>query len=504
LERIGYKHFQGCLIAGALCMELERFTEASGYFARSLQINSESDVALANLGAALYREGKIDQAKIMLEYALELDPKNLFARLNLGGVLQALGKRQENLSNALEAVSIDPTSSLAFNNLGTALTDLEMRSEALHAFQTARILDPKSVDVLINLGMAEAHRENFSGAIECYDQALELVPLEQPDRRNAIRFFRSFLFLQRGQLLDGWEGYEGGFSPLVPITGRRAPARNFPVPRWSGDAQPGKTLLVWREQGLGDEIMFGTCLIDLLASGMNIIFECEHRMVPVWARTYPEFIVRNAIHLQDGSPLLVDYDLEIPLGSLPRLFRGKIEAFEASPRRHLVPDPVLVSEMRDWLKAVTGERTSVGICWRSGMIDPNRAKEYSHLIDWSVLLSNKDLAIVNLQYGECEAELLESEQQYGIAILRPPLDLKNDLERLAALMSCLDVVFSAHTAVLQMAGHLGVRTVSIDPEERFDWPYLGVSSYPWYAKCQTRILKRNLACREQFLKIVSG
>lgn len=121
---------------------------------------------------------------------------------------------------------------------------------------------------------------------------------------------------------------------------------------------------------------------------------------------------------------------------------------------------------------------TVGLCWRSGLRGALRDANYAPLADWAPILTLPGLRLINLQYDECEAELAEAENRFGIAIHRPPLDLKNDLDGAAALTAALDLVVSAGTSVAEMAGALGVPVWRIGPAG--DWTALGTGCRPWY------------------------
>jgi Tfp pilus assembly protein PilF len=454
--------YQALLDQGSVLMSLERFADAAQVYSKMVQIKPNETV-LSNLGAALIRLGRANEAKVVLDYALEINPKNINARINLGGVLQALGMHQENLQNALEAVSIDPTQPLAFNNLGSALFDLAKFPEAKHAFETAILLDSKNLDAQINIANIESKLGSPQASIEAYKKALSLLPPEAKQRAEAIRFYMSFEYLKQGILPEGWDCYEGGFSNLVPVAGARHPRRNFSVPRWNGEVLNGKTLLVWREQGLGDELLFATCLHELEALGGKIIVECDRRLVETFTRSFPKYTVRAEAFLPEQamqSPYK-DFDLHVPFGSLMRYFRRDIKDFERSGA-YIKTDPAKVAKFEERLAPYKEDYRLVGICWRSGKLDPVRNLGYTTLDEWGEVLQTPGFKFVNLQYGECEVELKEAEQKYGVEILRwPDLSLKDDLDDVFALMHCLDVVASVQTAVLVMGGSVGVPTVGV-------------------------------------------
>jgi tetratricopeptide (TPR) repeat protein len=463
-------------------MGLERFEEAAGIYSKMIEINPRQESVLSNLGAALIRLGRPADAKAILDFALEINSKNLHARINLGGVLQALGLQQENLLNALEAVSIDPTEPLAFNNLGSALCDLAKFPEAKHAFETSTLLDPKGVDAQVNLANIESKLGSPQASVEAYKKALSLLPPEAKQRAEAIRFYMSFEYLKQGILPEGWDCYEGGFSNLVPVAGARHPRRNFSVPRWNGESLNGKTLLVWREQGLGDELLFATCLHELEALGGNIIVECDRRLVDTFTRSFPHYTVRAEAFLPEQgmqSPYK-DFDLHVPLGSLMKYFRRDIKDFERSGA-YIKTDPAKVAKFAERLAPYKEDYRLVGICWRSGKLDPVRNLGYTTLDEWGEVLQTPGFKFVNLQYGECEAELKGAEEKYGVEILRwPDLNLKDDLDDVFALMHCLDAVASVQTAVLVMGGSVGVPTVGV---KAGGWTTFGkFSNSPWNSK----------------------
>lgn len=144
-------------------------------------------------------------------------------------------------------------------------------------------------------------------------------------------------------------------------------------------------------------------------------------------------------------------------------------------------DPGKVAAAKLWLERQGVTKPTVGVCWRSGLIDPNRALEYSNLIDWAGVLGSEKVEVVNLQYDDCEAELQRAESKFGRRILRPPFNQRNDLEDVLGLMKTLDFVMSAHTAVLHLSAYSGSKAISIDPTDQLDWPYLGQKNLPWYA-----------------------
>jgi len=470
-------------------IQLEDFQSAVRIYARAFELAPSDPSLAASFGGALLRSGKPHEAKTLLLHCLDLDPKHLAARINLGGVYQALGDLKACLNNALEAVSIDPTNAVAFNNLGSALSDLAMWAEAKHAFETALMLQPTQLDALINLASCEATLGNHANAIKNYEEVLLKLPSEAKQRAEAIRFFASFQYLQLGELKKGWEYYEGGFSTLVPITGARNPKLQTTLPIWNGQDLSNKRILIWREQGIGDEILFASCLPDFLDkyTSTHCTLLCEPRLTRVFERSFPKADVFGQLEEVD----LTQFDYHLPLGSLMRFFRDAIEKFE-SPKPYLVADENLKLELERRLAPYRNEgKKLVGMCWRSGLLGPNRNGGYTNIDDWEFIRDTaKDFAFVSLQYGNAEPELLAAEAAFGVKILRwDDIDLKNDMDSVFALTLSMDMVVTVATSVSAIAGSLGVPTIYVAGR---GWTWLGQETFPWFSNFNELIPEKGL------------
>jgi hypothetical protein len=119
------------------------------------------------------------------------------------------------------------------------------------------------------------------------------------------------------------------------------------------------------------------------------------------------------------------------------------------------------------------------------MLGAKRKKYYSVLDFWGPILKTPGVTFINLQYGDCAAELARASELYGITIhALPDLDLKKDIEGAAALSCAVDLVLSAPTAAAATAASVGTETWFLTAGQT--WPQLGTGEYPWYPK--TRVL----------------
>jgi tetratricopeptide (TPR) repeat protein len=455
-------------------IKTDQFALALNDLAKLVEADPNNQISLLNFGVSLLRCNKTNEALEIFLHLLDLDPKNFGAHLNLCEVYQRLDRPSDQLSVAVKAVAINPQNSMAYVNLGSALGDLKMIAESREAFLTAIALDPKNFNANVNLAMNDLILGNYYECITSFEKILNSENLSV-DEEAFVRWTISSAYLQIGQLEKGWLNYEFGFGLVLGPKGGRS-LEKFPEPKWRGQDLSGKTLIVLREQGLGDEILFSTMYSELEELNTNIIVQCDARLIDIFQRTYTKLnFVPEGVQLEISDENKV---FRLAAGSLMGFFRKKIIDFNR-PIKSLIPDSNLVLDLKNRLSAYKNKKL-VGICWRSGKLLATRNDFYSVLTDWGELLKKPRLQFVSLQYGDCEAEVLDAEKKFGIKILRwPDIDLKNDLEHVFALIKNLDAVVSVTSAPAPMAGAVGTKTYILS--SRYDWVFLGENrNYPWF------------------------
>jgi Flp pilus assembly protein TadD len=475
---------------GAGLVSNSRYELATRVFAKWTQITPNNPEPWSNLGLCLSRTRQLEQAKTVLEYALEIEPDFAPAKNNLCEVYQELGDHKAQLLNALDAVRLQPHSSNAFNNLATALLENGQADDAEHSFETSLMLDPNSFEAGVNLAKIASDRGESKKALSYLDNLYHTHGKTNIRRRELIEYFLSFQYLESGRLKQGWEFYERGFSSLIPGSFTRGPDRKFQVPRWEGSSlSPHQTLMVWREQGIGDEIRFASLLPQLSHLGMRVILECDTRMVDVFQRSFPRFDVRPQQMDSEYMQTAHDYDFHLPIGSLPKLLMNSSEIFDQFGG-FLKPAPFQVARFAQRLAAFEGKR-KVGICWRSHMLAVKRNQKYTMLEDWKEILSAPNTVFVNLQYGDCESEILEIERELGIDIIRwPDVNLKDDFAAVMGIVQNLDLVISPSTSVIPLAGAVGQKTIFIGHPT---WVMLGEKTrYPWFSSVHPVLVDKTL------------
>jgi len=463
------------LLIGEALMRNEQFSKAIPFFAKVVEKDNQNIQALNNFGASLVRNRQLQEALDILLYAIELAPDRVDLYINLGSVYQGLNQPEKSLEVAFKVIELNPSWFMAYNNLGCALGDLALINDAKEAYKTAIALNPNYIPSFINLAQLEIKSGNHTKGVELYEAALLLKNITKGETQ-VVKYYLSHSYLYLGDLIRGWDYYDYGFSDLLP-TGAYRSKRKFTQPQWYGDINEKKTILIWREQGLGDEIFFSTCLTDIHNTNLNVILECDPRLISILVRKYPKFSIRAESLDSKFMSLNTDFDLQIAIGSLPKYFRKNISDFKNKDNFWKV-DPLKSDLIKEKLLPYR-KKILVGICWRSGKLSIERNSNYTALQDWEPLLRNCDYQFINLLHGDCEYEITEVERLFNMKILRwSEIDLKNDLETVLALVSELDCVASVGTAVSTISAAAGVPTLLLVQRS---WDLLGQNNfYPWF------------------------
>ena len=442
------------------------------------------DVAVAHdLGRLAHRLGHLEIAEKLLARYLSRNPGDEEATNNLACVLRDQNRYGEAIDLLRGIIEAFPDRPVLWNALGTVLSESGDMGGSMVFFDEALRLDPgfykaryNRANAMMNLGQART-------AITDMDQAL--VGLTDRTEIATILMAKALTQLLVGDLEAGFETYEVRFDPALDG------AVQFDVfgTRWTpGDSLTGRTLLVYGEQGLGDEVLFGNVLEDTIGAlgpDGRLILALENRLVPLFQRSFPTATViphkslrhlgnfYRGIDLPEPHP---DIDLWTPMGSLFRAFRKRVSDFPVKTG-FLTPDPDRVAHWRGVLdESASGPH--VGLLWKSLKMGGSRARNYSPFDMWRPVLESPGVRFVNLQYGDYDVELAQA-RAAGLAIWTPPgIDLKNDLDDLAALCHALDGVTGPSTATTNLAASVGTPVwLTTGPGA---WPCFGTSGFPCY------------------------
>ncbi|WP_161495028.1 tetratricopeptide repeat protein [Caulobacter sp. BP25] len=409
-------------------------------------------------------------------------PDDLADALELGALLRDQDRYDEALAVVREALRRAPEAAAVWSLLGSIASHQGDDQEARAFHDQAMLLDPISPAILANAAIARLDVGDALGAIEACDTALAHAPT--PAQAAVIRMTRAQARLLAGDLPGGWDDYAARLAPERP----ESLAFDLPWPRLEPDEPlEGLNLLLIGEQGLGDEVMFGGLIGDLIAAlgpGGRLTLAVEPRLVSLFARSWPGVRVFGHVsavlagRLTRTIPDLFDPEIQAwaPMADLPPRLRPALDAFTAGP--FLRPAPARAAHWRVWLEGLpAGDK--VGVLWKSLKMTGPRTRRFAPFEAWRPVLATPGKTFVSLQYGEAHEELAFAAERWGVALVEPPgLDLTHDLEGVAALCAALDGVIGPPTATTNLSAAVGAPTWMIYAHPA--WPTLGTGRHPWY------------------------
>jgi tetratricopeptide (TPR) repeat protein len=449
--------------------------EAEAIYRQILRADPNSHRVLNLIGLAGFQRGNIADSLRDLGRAASIAPRVAKYHYDLGVVTQTHGQLAESIGHYQRALALDARSAATWENLGVALFDLDQNRESIIAFERALTFNPASLLALGNLATLRRWQGDHAAALELIERGLALDPLNAD-----LRMKRAETLLATGKLAAGWEDYAWRF--VHGVAWGAQPGTYVPLPKWAGEALAGRRVLLHAEQGIGDEVMFASCLRELADIPGHFTLLCDRRLVPAMTRSFAFLrVIPNTHGAWGAAGEAVAADLRIPLGDLPRVFRNSAESF--APRgAFLQADPAARQAWRKRLDAL-GPSLKIGISWRGGNTPRTRQARSLPLSALDPMFTRPGLRLISLQYGDCEQELATAPAAIRSGLTRfaevAPL---GDLESMFALMAELDLVISVDNSTVHFGGALGVATWMLAPAlTDWRWPTSGADSR-WYGK----------------------
>ena len=526
-------HHEALHCMGLLYFQQEQFDLAIDFFDKAIAIKNDNPSYMRDLADAYQKRDQFELAIHWYKNALMYQPKYPEALCNMGIAYQALNNHTEAIRLFSQTINIHPTyedaylsAGISFKslgdvhqaiqfykmgidvkqdypelyfNLGICYQDIGEFDQAIESYEKALFYRSHFPEVYINLGNIWDQKKNYDKAIDCFNHARTLrhnFPeawynlgrtyrnLAQIDK--AIQYYKiaidlnpdyivakynlSLVYFLQGDFKNGFYYYEWRFQNDPELN------RSFPFPQWDGSPLGNKTIYIWGEQGVGDEIMFSTMFHDVIPLAKQCIIECDKRLIPLFSRSFSnaQFVAKQA----DNKPYTTHGDFHVPAGSLGKYFRSYDQPIQF-PFKPLQSNPSLkqrcVKTYNQW-----HHKLIVGISWQSG--NPMNGSQRSiPLSQWGPILTRKNILFVNLQYGDCQSDIQVANNQFGVSIFcDSEINPLESLDNFAAQVDAIDLVISIDNSTVHMAGALNIPVWILLPFSP-DWHWLIHSNRsPWY------------------------
>jgi len=447
------------MLRGVMHYDEGSFDAAEPFLVTAVSERQNFPLAHYNLGNVYRETRRYPLAITSYQTVIEQAPRYYFAHGNLGLTYLLMGDDVQALDYLNQAITLKPDYPEGLDNLGTLLTKQGMLAEACELFERALSSNPMLVSGYNNLGNAMRDMGDMDGAITQYKQAIKLNP-ELAEAHNNL----GLVYLLTGQFQKGWDKYQ--WRHKLP-DGLPPPPVNPNKPSWDGAPFKDKTLYIHPEQGFGDVLQFSRYVPIVAKLGGRVIYRVSPKLVGLIDHLEGVDVVNL-----ETEPRPDDYDFHLSLLDIPRLLQTD-QATIPGNCPYLDVDDKSVST---WSNRV-GENQGfkIGLVWAG---HPKHENDRNRSIDPRLLLPLSQIpgiSLYSLQMGK--------EGQAGAVFGEAITDLAPHIETFAdtaAAIKNLDLVISADTAPIHLAGAIGHPVWTLLPFTP-DWRWqLGRTDSPWY------------------------
>lgn len=449
---------------GSLLRDRKQFTEAEAECRRAIQLKPDYADAHCNLGGALAGQERHDEAVACFRQAIRLNPTFPEAHNNLGASLSDLQRFDEAHSRLRQALALKPDYVQAWRNLANVLRELSRFDEALEAIDRSLALDPKDAESHSSRGLILSELGRQDEAIACYDRAVALDPSHVQAVRN-----RSLVRLLQGNFERGCAEFETRWG------GKGLPVRPFTQPLWDGTPLAGRRIFIHAEQGLGDTLQFIRFLPLVKARGGTVILACQKPLLSLLTGAGGVDVLIGQVEKTHDLP---PFDVHAPLLSLPHILGTTLATLPADvPYLHAKPE--LVARWGASLGALSGFK--IGIAWQGSTKYRRDRLRSIPLERFAPLAELPGVQLVNLQKGDGREQLAAFTERHAVADFGDAVDRESGpFQDTAAILTQLDLVVASDSAIVHLAGALGVPVLMPTPFVP-DWRWLlEREDSPWY------------------------
>lgn len=401
----------------------------------------------AFIGACEYHIGRIDDAEKSLRYALSLDKMNFDANNNLGSVMLDREEYKKAKKYFEKAAKIDKKCAAAIYNLGKVYRSLNDIPTAKRYFSDAIRLDSKMAFAHNNLGNCLKSEGNLEGAIDAYRCAIAADPEFRVAKWNI-----SLCLLRNEEYEEGYAYYPFGFD-LKKEDGKiqRGKYIGDPNREWDGREKCSE-LIIWGEQGIGDELMFSNFIQYIPQDISKIEVRVQKKMIGIIREKLASDTRVTVSQRNDEMGDLA----QIPIGNLPALYWGNYFT-DQTQRRPSWSFPKLLGETK----------RTVGINWRGGATAEARVKRSISLDLFQKLdcLRNSSFEIVPLQYDATPEEISQLRETFGSRLIDLDYDPKVDVDAWAYDIKSCDLLISSDNSAVHIAGEYQIPTIVLLPQD---------------------------------------
>ena len=445
--------------------------EAITEFHQAIELDPENENAYAALGEVLNAENRPREAERAFQACAIIKPLSANAQLNLSTHLLNEEKFAAAIEPAKQAIRLNPSLAIAHCNLAKALQETRSTEEAIHAAREGLKINEHSPALWITLYAISIMSGQHHDAEDAIQRAFQLAP-----KNNDVRYNYGRHCLRKEDFTNGWFHYKARWQTNQKIWNNPFSRAMSQLQEWIGEPT-NKALIAWPEQGIGDEIMFNSCIQDIYSLASNLTIVSDDRLIELHKHSFSpkiEFIGKN-----EALKKLSHFDLQVAMGNATGYVRPSKETFKTAARGYLQADPTRIEELRDQL-GIEGQDQTIGISWSSKGSKKFNTQKCMSPLEIIQLSAHPHATFISLEYQDCTEAInkLKAESQVKI-IDTSSLHLFDDINTLASLIALCDEVVTVSNVNAHLAGALGVECTVVTRNHDWRWGSQGTQCY-WY------------------------
>tara|TARA_Y100000590_G_scaffold468628_1_gene652218 strand:- start:10935 stop:12737 length:1803 start_codon:yes stop_codon:yes gene_type:complete len=475
--KINSNKYEAWLNYGVTNKKIGNYEQAIECFNQCIKLNPNSSECYTNLGDIYFEVKKYDEAIKCFNFSLSINKNNASVITKIGVIYKNLHQFDKALDFHNKAIKVDAKNPSIYSNIGITYRGLRKYNESIKFLNKALEIDNNFEPALINKAVALTDLNDFKLAESIY---LKILKLNSTNVEAATNL--GMLYLSNENFIDGWKYFEKRWDQK---TFQEYIKTNKKY--WDG-INTEKKLLIVSEQGLGDQILFGSMINDLKKICKNIFLTCDPKLEKIFRNSFKEIniISRNDFNEKNPGDF---FDIHIPLGNLGKYLRKNKQDFINTNNPYLIDNFEKTKIIKNNIKK--NNSLLCGISWKSNNKEIGIDKSIS-LDSLKDIIQIKNIDFVNLQYGEVKKDLEEFNQKSKKTILEMDnVDVTNDIESLCSLIRNCDFVLTTSNTTAHLAGALNIPTLIIVPRGKgkfFYWT-ANKSSTLWYPS--VKIFRQN-------------
>lgn len=444
-----------CLLLADSLFQLEKYDLVHTALA-PLGTPKKGDVVLLNAHASLaHAQGDSEGASIYFKQLLKEEPNNHDIAVNYSASLHGLKKYGE-AQKILEGLLHKSNEPL----------DIVFRLVKIYSAQDFNVeekleeIDARYFSSLGSKKAADAHAQirlflqDLIGVIKGLEASLSF------ENDLEVRFSLAETQIAAGQFADGFDNYGVRFDAFPKLAYFR-----FDLPAYKGQYLADETLVIWGEQGIGDEILFSLYFEELARRVKNVTVTADDRLIPALARSFPDF---RFVDRRSEDVKTLSADFACPSADLMCLFSQEmIERGASVEFAPIMSDPVRSQGIAEFMSA--SAKKKICIAWRggNGTNGKIRSMALEELMAHAPDSDNYQFISLQFEDGADEEVIAFGDRRVQLS----GLDNKHDLEGVFALMSACDAILSVDCSVAHFGAGLRLPTFVVVPA--------GQTQYRW-------------------------